>query len=82
MNLNGLTRRELARLTGEKPFRIAYLYQNDYLPVLRPSPGPGTPVLFHPDAVEVIRNRMRIRRGIGLSGSRGWKTDTKGDGDT
>lgn len=59
---HGLTRKELVEATGCPPYLIAYYYQCGYLPILRPSTGPGDPVLYRPDALDVIRERMSRRR--------------------
>ena len=54
----GLTRRQLVKATGCMPFLVDYCRACGYLPILRDSIGPGSPVFFHPDAIKVIKTRM------------------------
>ena len=62
-NARGLGRKELIAATGCPPYLIDYYRDCGYLPILRPSTGSGDPVLYHPDAVEVIRQRRGKRLG-------------------
>ncbi len=54
----GFTRKQLVDLTGCRPYLIDYYRSCGYLPILRDSTGPGIPVLYHPDAISVIRKLM------------------------
>lgn len=58
----GLTRKEIIKATGCPPYLVTYYTTCGYLPVLHPSTGPGDPVIYHPDAVDVIQGRMARRR--------------------
>ncbi len=53
----GLTRKELAEKTGCQGYLIAYYTSCGYLPILRPSTGPGNPVIYHLDAIKIIQAR-------------------------
>ena len=59
----GLTRKELVEATGCPPYLIAYYGQCGYLPIIKPSTGPGDPVLFDAAAIEVIKARRKQRNG-------------------
>ena len=63
-NEHGLTRGQLVEVTGCPPYLVSYYSQCGYLPIARPSPGPGTPILYDPRAVEVIQIRMRRRVAV------------------
>lgn len=54
----GLTRRQLVKATGCKPYFVDYCRSCGYLPILRDSAGPGAPVIYHPNAIKVINKRM------------------------
>lgn len=58
----GLTLKDLVESTGCKPYLIQYYAQCGYLPILRPSTGPGYPTLYDPSAIDVIRERMARRQ--------------------
>ena len=60
--MKSLTQKDLSKITGCRPYLIRYYFECGYLPVERESTGPGDPVLYHPDAVEVIRERMARRQ--------------------
>ena len=60
----GLTRKEIVKATHCPPYLIAYYSACGYLPVLRPSTGPGVPVIFHQSAVEVVKERMAHKQAI------------------
>ena len=51
---NALTRRELQRITGAEQYQIEYLHNAGRLPVVRDSPGPPHPRLYHPSAVDIV----------------------------
>ena len=61
-NNQGLTRRALVKATGCPPYLVAYYSQCGYLQILRPSTGPGDPIIYHPDAVRVIQERQRKKQ--------------------
>lgn len=63
-NNQGLTRGALVKATGCRHYLIAYYSQCGYLPILRPSTGPGDPILYHPDAVRVIKDRQRKKQTL------------------
>lgn len=60
----GLTRKDLVRLTGMPPYLVRYLTDCNRLPILKPSSGPGDPVIYSPDAVRVIQERQRKKRPL------------------
>ncbi len=55
----GITRKRLSQITGCPPYVIAYYRDCGYLPIIRPSKGPGHPIIYHPDAIKVIRERWK-----------------------
>lgn len=55
MKTQKLTRSELARLTGAKPYQIAYLHSLGRLPTVRNSRGAGIPILWDFKAINVIK---------------------------
>jgi len=57
-----LTRGTLCRVTGAPPWTIDYLHRIGRLPVYRASEGTGHPVLYHPDAVRVVRDHLERNR--------------------
>ena len=59
----GLYRRELIEKTGVAPHTIRYLFDLGRLPVIRGSCGPGIPLLFDPEAVEIINQHLAKSRG-------------------
>ncbi len=63
-NSQGLTRGSLVKATGCPPYLVDYYRDCGYLPILRPSTGPGDAVLYHPDAVNVIRRRQARKRSL------------------
>lgn len=64
INARGLTRKQLAKAANCPPYLVDYYRECGYLPVLRHSPGPGTPVLFDPSAVSVIKKRQEKKRPV------------------
>ena len=60
--IQGITKKNLGAATGCPPYLIDYYRDCGYLPILRPSTGPSYPVIYHPDAVEVIKNRQEKKR--------------------
>ncbi len=57
-----LARKDLVEATGCPPYLIAYYTQCGYLPIIRPSSGAGRPIIYHPDAISVVRERMASRQ--------------------
>lgn len=53
-----LTRKQLVKLTGAKPYTIAYLKDCGKLPIIRDSKGIGYPTLYDPQAVDIIKEHM------------------------
>ena len=60
----GLSRKQLMQATDCPPYLIRYYCDCGYLPILRHSIGPGNPVLYHPDAIQIVQKRMNRRRGL------------------
>ena len=56
-NKQGLSRKELVAATNCPPYLIDYYRDCGYIPILRPSTGPGNPVIYHPDAIKIIQAR-------------------------
>ncbi len=54
----GLTRKQLVLATGCKPFLVDYCRSCGYLPILREAAGPGIPVLYDPESIPIIKDRM------------------------
>lgn len=56
------TRKDLIAVTNCPPYKIAYYTQCGYLPIYRKSLGSGYPILYLPEAVDVIRARMGLTK--------------------
>ena len=56
-----LTRKQLMKATGAMPYLISYLTETGRLPLIRPALGHGSPNLYHPDAIQVIRTYLERR---------------------
>lgn len=54
-----LTRKELVKLTGAKPYTISYLKDCGRLPILRYSKGVGYPTIYDPTAVDIVINHLK-----------------------
>lgn len=54
-----LTRKQLVKLTGAKPYTIAYLKDCGKLPIVRDSKGIGYPTLYDPSSVEIVKNHIK-----------------------
>ncbi len=63
----GLTRKEMVQATGCAPYLVAYYGQCGYLPIIKPSTGPGDPVLFDAAAIEIIKERMSRKQRMARS---------------
>jgi len=57
--LKGITRRQLVLATGCKPYLVDYCRSCGYLPILRGPAGPGIPILYDPDSIRIIKDRMK-----------------------
>ena len=57
-NIVGLTRKQLMRSTNCQPYILSYLRECGHLPILHQSAGAGYPILYHPDAVQIIKQHL------------------------
>ena len=57
-----LTKKDLIRLTGALPHDVSYLTSYQRLPILKESDGPGHPVLFPAEAVQVLKRYLQRKR--------------------
>ena len=65
MNRNQhLTRKQLIKETGARPYTISYLTETGRLPLVRPARGHGYPNLYHPDAVQVILEHLKLQQPL------------------
>jgi len=59
---NALSKKEL-RLKVKCPgYIIDYLGDCGKLPVVKPSKGRGYPTLYHPDAIQIIKDHLERRK--------------------
>ncbi len=56
-----LTRKRLMHATGAMPFLISYLTETGRLPLLRPASGHGYPNIYHPDAIQILKEYLERR---------------------
>jgi hypothetical protein len=56
-----LFKRELVKLTGCPPYIVEYLYRCNRLPIVKHSIGPGYPIVFHADSIQIIKNHLSKR---------------------
>ena len=56
-----ITQKNLVELTGAPPYIIKYLNACKRLPVIQESFGIGYPVLYHPDAIQIIKEHLNKR---------------------
>ncbi len=61
MFTHSLTRKQLMQATGAMPYTVAYLTETGRLPLIRPARGHGHPNLYHPDAVQAVRDYLAQR---------------------
>ena len=54
-----MTRLDLVRKTGAKPYVIDYLKNIGRLPIIKESIGQGHPTLYDPKAMEVIIQHLK-----------------------
>ena len=57
-----MTRKDLVAATGAMPYQITYLSDTGRLPIVRAARRRGDPVLYHPDAVEIINRALGLER--------------------
>ncbi len=57
----GISRKQLCQITGAPYYMIDYLRALNRLPLVSDTRETGTPTIFHPDAVEVVRAHMSKR---------------------
>jgi len=60
---SGLTQNQLINLTGANVNQISYLRDMRILPVLKPSAGPGFPIIYSKEAVKVVEEHLRKHNG-------------------
>jgi hypothetical protein len=65
-----LTRKQLCQETGARSYQISYLTDNNRLPLIRPSRGHGYPNLYHPDAVEILKEYLQRSHIVEIDESR------------
>ena len=61
---NGLTRKELAKVTGCRPYTIDYLKSLGALPIIRGGEGSGSVALYSPEAIQLVLHHMKKRKRI------------------
>lgn len=54
----GLTRKKLIQLTDAPAYTIDYLNSLGRLPVIKASTGKGSPNLYAPKAIEIVKEHM------------------------
>ena len=62
MSTNQLTRKDLIKETGAKHYVISYLTITGKLPLLHDAKGKGDVNIYHPNALNILRDWMS--RGI------------------
>jgi hypothetical protein len=55
MKENGLTRKDLVRVTGVPHYKIDYLRELGRLKLIKESPKQGIPVVYHPECIGIIK---------------------------
>ena len=63
MQQDVFTLKQIQSATGCPPYVIKYLADCNRLPLARSSQGRGYPRLYHPDAIEIIKEHMVKRNG-------------------
>ena len=53
-----LTRKTIIKRTGAPTWLVDYLKANNRLPIEKDSTGSGNPVIFKPEAIEIIINHL------------------------
>ena len=54
-----LTRKQLVKLTGAKPYTIAYLKDCGSLSIIKESSGSGYPIIYHSDCVDIVKRHLQ-----------------------
>jgi len=54
-----LQTKDVAAQSGCAPYLVRYLYTCNRLPVVRDSKGPGYPVIFDEEAIEICRKHVQ-----------------------
>lgn len=60
--LKGITRKQLKTETGVPGYIIDYLHDCIRLPVVHESEGRGYQILYHPDAIQVVKDHVNKQR--------------------
>jgi len=55
MKSNGLKRKDLVKATGVPFYKIKYLKDLGKLKLIKDSPSPGIPAIYHPDSIKIIQ---------------------------
>ena len=58
--LKGLTQKELRAETGAKHYLISYLTVTKRLPLLHTAKGKGDNNIYHPDAIKIIKEWLKL----------------------
>ncbi len=53
------TRKEICRITGATINQIAYLRDLKVLPIVQQSAGPGFPVIYSEEAIDVVKQHLQ-----------------------
>lgn len=61
MEQKHLTLRQLVKKTGLTYYKLIYLRDTGKLPIIRESQGRGYPTLYHPDAIQIIKDHLAKR---------------------
>ena len=56
-----MTKKQLRQELNCPGYIISYLHDCGKLPVVRDSKGKGYPTLYHPDAIEIIRDHLALK---------------------
>ena len=56
-----LTLKRISEQAGCEPYVVRYLLDCRRLKIVRESKGPGYPVLFHPDSVDIVKAHLAKR---------------------
>lgn len=54
----GITKKQLRKITGARPYIISYLSECGRLPIVKESGGKGIPTMYHPDSIKVIKDHL------------------------
>lgn len=61
-----ITRKQLVKLTGARPYTIDYLKDCGRLPILRYSKGVGYPTLYDTSAVDIVIKHLKKGINYGI----------------